>query len=190
MSMFRVSSLKSLSPLERLPSEMHQNIFMHLDGKDLATLSRTSSRMERRVFGLSKGVPKSGLGEEEAFEEIKQRLKGERLGVLPFAVKSSPDHKAWFQEIMPSTSSETAQAARDCIRALMRRIEDRGMLSPIRESVIEGGMRGNNPAPVGYPQAVQPNLDVRSAYEALGKSERLYDELIISTDKIRSSFLP
>ncbi|WP_122678219.1 RHS repeat-associated core domain-containing protein [Pseudomonas viridiflava] len=184
MSMFR------LSPLERLPSEMHQNIFMHLDGKDLATLSRTSSRMEMRVFGLSKGVPKSGLGEVEAFEEITQRLKGEKLGVLPFAVKSSPDHKAWFQKIMPTTSSEKAQAALDHIRTFKRMIEDRGMLSPIRESVIEGGMRGNNPAPVGHPQAVQPNHEARIVYEALGESERLFDELIVLTNKIRSSFLP
>ncbi|MEE4150079.1 RHS repeat-associated core domain-containing protein [Pseudomonas viridiflava] len=86
------AALSTLSPFERLPAEVLEQVFKQLPGKDLASLSRTSKWMSGSVSGITE-LPEINISDSTALQKIHGELKGEALGVLPAKLKSDPFYK-------------------------------------------------------------------------------------------------
>ncbi|WP_122585503.1 RHS repeat-associated core domain-containing protein [Pseudomonas viridiflava] len=81
--------------LAHFPDEILEQVFKHLQGKDLVNMSRTSSRMA----GVASGLPIPTVDTESllALQTIKGELSGEALGVLPSALKRNDPYRAGFE---------------------------------------------------------------------------------------------
>ncbi|MEE3933921.1 RHS repeat-associated core domain-containing protein [Pseudomonas viridiflava] len=89
------AALSTLSPFERLPAAVLEQVFKKLPGKDLISLSRTSKWMSGSVSGITE-VPKINISDSTTLQKIHGELKGEALGVLPAKLKSDPVYKVQF----------------------------------------------------------------------------------------------
>ncbi|MEE4636302.1 RHS repeat-associated core domain-containing protein [Pseudomonas alliivorans] len=88
--------------LAHFPDEILEQVFKRLRGKDLVSMSRTSSRMARVASGLpSSGISKTPTIDTEApqvLQTIKGDLSGEALGVLPSALKRDASYRKGFEQ--------------------------------------------------------------------------------------------
>ena len=99
--------------LAYFPDEVLEQVFKHLQGKDLVNMSRTSSRMARVASGLpNSGVSKIPTVNTEApqvLQTIKGDLSGEALGVLPSALKRNAFYSARFEQAAVNTQERMSR---------------------------------------------------------------------------------
>ena len=99
--------------LAHFPDEILEQVFKHLRGEDLVSMSRTSSRMARVASGLPNSgvskIPKVDTQAPQALQTIKGDLSGEALGVLPSALKRNALYRARFERAAVNTQERMSR---------------------------------------------------------------------------------
>lgn len=153
------ATLSKVFTLQDLPNEILEQVFKHLPGKDLLSISRTSTRMDQIASNVSK-APKIDIEDPKALLKIQRDLNGE-TGLSPAGLKDDDFYRA-----------RIARAAISREKAMMDKVE---YLDAQRKTYTESVM-GRRANPIEFNSWIKQN---RAAYA--GSPEELQDIAVIST---------